>query len=148
MTGRLALVAGLALATGCSPNPRNEIPDIAAAALADMARTDPGRHLCVQRTIAAWQPAVEAGRYDPPAPPGLGELYAAPFRGGGGLKGASAGGVPIGSGAGCLDLRGPLVSGDRAMIEAHLGDAGLNNWLRRTDGDWRVVMTTSSSYRR
>ncbi len=148
MTRRAALLAGVMLVAGCSPNPRGEITAIAAAALADMASTDSGRHLCVQRTIAPWRPAAEARRYDPPAPPGFGPLFAAGFHGGGGLKGASVGGVPVGGGAGCVDLRGPLVSGDRAMIEAHLGEAGLNNWLRRTDGDWRVVMTTSSVYRR
>ncbi|MGI4731669.1 MAG: hypothetical protein ACRYFW_07980 [Janthinobacterium lividum] len=147
MRGWGTLAAGVMLATGCSPNPRNEMPAIAAAALADMASTDPGRHLCVGRTIAPWRPAAEAGRYDPPAPPGYAGLYDTGFRGGGGLKGASVGGVPVSGRPGCIDLRGPLVSGDRAMVEAHLGDASLNDWLKRTDGDWRVVMTTSSTYR-
>lgn len=149
MIGRSGLLAIGLLLAGCQPNPRNEISAIAAAALTEVQRTSPGQAPCVQRTIMPWQAAAEARRHDPPPPPGFAPLYAdGVFRGGGGLKGAAVGGVAVRGGAGCLDLRGPLVAGDRAMIEVHQRGTGLNLWLRRTDGDWRVVMTTTSAYAR
>ena len=141
-------VCVIALA-GCErqPNPRNEIAAIAEAALTEVQRTAPGQALCVDRTIAPWQTAADAHRHDPPAPPGYDALYGdGVFRGGGGLKEASVGGVAVRGGSGCLDLRGPLVSGDQAMIEVHQAATGLNLWLQRTGGDWRVVMTTTSTY--
>jgi hypothetical protein len=86
-------------------------------------------------------------RIDPPPPPGFAPLLVpGVFRGGGGIKGATVAGVAVRGGAGCFDLRGPLVKGDRAMVEVHLPGLGWNVWLRRTDGDWRVVMTTTSRY--
>lgn len=142
------LLPALALA-GCQPNPRNEISAIAQAALEDVVRTSPGQASCVARTIAPWRPPAEARRYDTPAPPGMAELYGAGvFRGGGGLKSASVGGLPVAGGTGCLVLSGPLVRGDHAMLEMRLETTSLNSWLKRTDGDWRVVMTTASVYRR
>jgi hypothetical protein len=146
---RARAVAALAFAAAaCSPNPRTEIPDIAAAALAELPVVAPGRSLCVERTIAQWHPAGEESRLDPPAPPGFAELLAQHrFPGGGGLKGDSVAGVPVRHGVGCFDLRGPLVAGDRAMITAHLRGVGLNLWLRRVGLDWRVVATTTSPYR-
>lgn len=143
---RVVVVVSVALA-GCQPNPRAEIGAIAEAALGEVWRTAPGQRLCADRTIAPWQPAAAARRHDPPAPPGYASLYDdGIFRGGGGLKGAAVGGVTLRGGPGCLDLRGPIVSGDRAMIEVRQRAIGLNVWLRRTDGDWRVVMTTTSTY--
>lgn len=142
------LVAAAAMA-GCQPNPRNEIAAVAAAGLAEVRRTAPGQPLCVARTIAPWQPAGQVGRQDPPAPPGFAALYGAGvFRGGGGLKGGSAGGVAVSGRAGCLALHGPLIAGDRAMLEVDVPSIGQNLWMRRIDGDWRVVMTTTSSYSR
>ena len=109
----------------------------------------PGKRLCVERAIASWQPAAAARRLDPPAPPGFAPLLNAPeFRGGGGLKGGEVAGVRIGAGNGCFQLRGPLIAGDHAMLEVHLPGIGWNVWARRTDGDWRVVMTTTSVYPR
>lgn len=137
----------LLAASACQPNPRNEIAAIADAAMEEVARTAPGQKLCVDRVIAPWQPADQMRRVDPPAPPGYTDLYAqGTFRGGGGIKDSTIGGVPIGTAAACFDLRGPLVSGDRAMIEVHLPGTGLNVWERRTDGVWRVVTTTTSVY--
>ena len=68
------------------------------------------------------------------------------FRGGGGVKGADVAGVAVRDGRGCFQLRGPVVAGDRAMLEVHLPGIGWNLWERRTDADWRVVMTTTSVY--
>lgn len=146
---RCALAACVVVAS-CErqPNPRNEIGAIAEAALTEVQRTAPGQALCVDRTIAPWRAATEAHRRDPPPPPGYEPLYSGSvFRGGGGLKGAAVGGVTVRGGVGCLDLRGPLVSGEHAMIEVHQAATGLNLWLQRTGGDWRVVMTTTSVYR-
>ncbi|MBW6522351.1 hypothetical protein KZ810_02470 [Sphingomonas sp. RHCKR47] len=133
--------------SACQPNPRNEIAAIADVAMEEVARTAPGQKLCVDRVIAPWQPAADVRRVDPPAPPGYADLYArGAFRGGGGISGTTVGGVPVGAAPSCFDLRGPLVSGDRAMIEVHLPGTGLNVWERRTDGVWRVVTTTTSVY--
>lgn len=148
---RAAGVMVLVALSACRPNPRNEIGEIAGAAMAEVARTarsqGPGEQLCVDRVIAPWQPAGVSRRVDPPAPPGYADLYAPDtFRGGGGIKGETIGGVRVGTSAECYDLRGPLVNGDRAMIEVHLPGVGLNVWQRRTGGVWRVVTTTTSSY--
>lgn len=145
---RGAAVALLLLA-GCQPNPRNEIGAVAAAALLEVKQTAPAQAPCVQRVIMPWRPAREAHRHDPPAPPGYEPLYApGTFRGGGGLKGAMAGGVGVGGGPDCLALRGPLIADDRAMLEVDQAATALNLWLRRIDGDWRVTMTTTSIYER
>lgn len=139
----------LLLLAGCQANPRNEIAAVADAALAEVKRTAPAQALCVDRVIPPWQPAAQARRHDPPAPPGDELLYApGVFRGGGGLKGASVGGVRVGVGTGCLTLRGPLIAGDRAMVEVDQAGTALNLWLRRADGDWRVTMTTTGVYGR
>lgn len=146
---RRAAAAGAIVlaAAACQPNPRNEITAIAGVAMEEVARTAQGRRLCVDRVIAPWRPAVEAGRVDPPAPPGYGDLYdRGTFRGGGGIKGDAVGGVRVGTSAECYDLRGPLVKGDRAMIEVHHTDIGFNVWQRRTDGVWRVATVTTSVY--
>ena len=141
-----ATVAAILLSVcACRPNPRNDIPILADTALDEVSRTAPGQRLCVDRVVAPWRPAAETGRTDPPPPPGYDSVLRAGFRGGGGLKGATAGGMTIG-GSGCFDLRGPLVDRDRAMVEVHQADTGLNVWLQRTDGDWRVVTTTTSVY--
>ena len=133
--------------SACTPNPRSEIAAIATAAMEEAVKDAPGKRLCVDRTLVPWQPPGKVQRVDPPAPPGFEGLYRAPaYRGGGALKGDGVGGVAIRSGGGCLDLRGPLIVGDRAMIEVHLPGVGWNVWERRTDGDWRVVMTTTSQY--
>lgn len=144
---RIGVAAAVAALAGCQPNPRSEIGDVARPALAELARTSADRHLCVDRTIAPWQPAAEARRIDPPPPPGFERLYApGVFRGGGGLKEARVGDVTVGGSPDCLDLRGPLIAGDLAMIEVHLPGTGWNVWMRRVAGDWRVVMTTTSRY--
>lgn len=140
------LVAGVMLAT-CRPNPRNEIGAIAQAAMAQAVADAPGKRLCVARAIAPWQPATAAHRVDPPAPPGFAPLLAAGvFRGGGGLKGADVAGVAVRERPECFHLHGPLVAGNRAMIEVRVPGVGWNVWLRRTEADWRVVMTTTSVY--
>lgn len=145
--GAAVVLIVLAAVSACQPNPRNEIADIASVAMEEVARTAPGQALCVDRVIATWQPAAMSRRIDPPAPPGYADLYApGTFHGGGGVKGATLGGVPIGTAPSCFDLRGPLVKGDRAMIEVHLPGTGLNVWERRTGGVWRVVTTTTSVY--
>lgn len=134
---------------GCQPNPRNEIAAVAQAAMAQAVADAPGKRLCVEREIAPWQPAAATGRIDTPAPPGFATLRAeGRFRGGGGLKGDEVAGVAVRSGPGCFALRGPVIAGDRAMIEVHLPGIGWNVWEKRTDGDWRVVMTTTSVYPR
>ena len=140
-------LAALGLLAGCVPNPRNEIGPIAEAAMTQIVADAAGQPVCVDRVIAPWQPSSEVRRIDPPAPPGFADLMTpGGFRGGGGIKGDQVGGARISAAAGCLDLRGPLVSGDRAMIEIHLPGVGQNLWLRRIAGDWRVVMTTTSEY--
>lgn len=147
MGRRAAGLIVLVAASACQPNPRNEIAQIAGVAMEEVARTAPGQSLCVDRVIAAWQPAAMSRRVDPPAPPGYADLYApGTFQGGGGVKGATLGGVPIDAKPWCFDLRGPLVKGDRGMIEVQLPGTGLNVWQRRTDGVWRVVTTTTSVY--
>ena len=144
---RLLGAALLLAVAGCRPNPRNEIAAVADAALTSAVAETRNPDLCVHRAISPWRPAAEARRVDTPAPPGFEPLRAAGvFRGGGALKGAQAGGVRVAEGAGCLDLRGPLVAGDRAMVELQQGPSGWNLWLRKTDGDWRMVMTTTSAY--
>lgn len=149
MAARAAGLIALAAVSACSPNPRNEIAAIAGVAMEEVARTAQGQRLCVDRVIAPWQPAAKARRIDPPAPPGFEDLYAAEtFRGGGGIKGGSVGGVAVGTSAACFDLRGPSVKGDRAMVEVHHADIGYNVWQRRTDGVWRVVTVTTSVYAR
>lgn len=143
----LALLPVILAGAGCQPNPRTEIGAVAEAALAELQRTSPGHPFCVERTIAPWQTAIAARRRDPPAPPGFAGLYDSHvFRGGGGLKGAAVGAAIVRGGAGCVDLRGPLIDGDKAMVEVHLPGIGWNVWLHRVAGDWRVVMTTTSSY--
>ena len=143
----VAGAALIALLAGCTPNPRNEIPAIVAAAMREAVEQAPGKPLCVERIIGRWQTAREVMRLDTPAPPGFEDLRAERgFHGGGGIKGAAVGGVAVRSGQECFDLRGPVIAGDRAMIEAHLPGIGWNLWLRRADGDWRVVMTTTSTY--
>jgi hypothetical protein len=150
--GRLlpARAAALAcLAAGCQPNPRSEIEAIATAGLAALRQSAPAEPPCVGRTIAPWQPPSQGRRPDPSAPPGFAGLYApGVFRGGGGLKGAAIGGVAVSGRPGCIDLRGPLIDGDRAMLEAAAAPMARNLWLRRTDGQWRVVATTLSRYSR
>lgn len=141
----------LLTASACQPNPRNEIAAIADAAMEEVARTANAKvfsaPLCVDRVIAPWEPAQYSLRIDPPAPPGFADLYAPDtFRGGGGVKGALVGGIPVAARPECLSLFGPLIRGDRAMIEVHLPGTGLNVWERRTDGVWRVVTTTTSVY--
>ena len=137
------------LLAGCTVNPRNEIAAIAEATLAEVARTAPGQRLCVDRTVTPWSPASEARRVDPPAPPGFSALFApGVFRGGGGLAGSRIGGVAISGKPGCFDLRGPVVSGDRALMEVHLPGTGWNGWLRKHDGRWRVAAVTTSYYPR
>lgn len=149
MAARAAGLIALAAVSACSPNPRNEIAEIASVAMEEVARTARGQRLCVDRVIAPWQPATVSRRIDPPAPPGFDKLYAAgTFRGGGGIKGDAVGGVRVGTSAGCFDLRGPLVSGNRAMIEVHHDNTGFNVWQRRTDGVWRVAAVTTSVYAR
>ena len=144
---RIAALMGCIAIAGCQPNPRTEIAAIAEAALAEVSRTAPGQALCVERTIVPWRPAAELMRKDPSPPPGYEGLYGpGVFRGGGGIKGDVVGAMAVRSGASCFDLRGPLVAGDRAMLEVHLPGTGFNLWLRRTDGDWRVVTTTTSVY--
>ena len=139
----------LLAASACQPNPRNEIAAIAGVAMEEVARTAQGQRLCVDRVIAPWQPAAKVRRVDPPPPPGYENFYDAPsFLGGGGIKGASIGGVAVGTSVECFDLRGPVVIGDRAMIEVHHADIGFNVWQRRTDGVWRVVTVTTSVYAR
>lgn len=141
------VLAIAALAAGCVPNPRNEIAAVAEAAMREAVREAPGKALCVDRVITRWQPATKVRRIDPPPPPGFADLLAeGVFRGGGGLKGDAIGGVAIRGGAGCYDLRGPVISGNRAMIEVHIPGVGWNVWMRRTQADWRVVMTTTSVY--
>ena len=147
MIGRLALGAGVTALASCTPNPRNEIAGIAQAAMAEATKDAPGKRLCVARAIGTWRPAAIDRRIDPPAPPGFAQLLReGVFRGGGGLKGAAVGSVAVRSGAGCFDLRGPLIDGDRAMLEVHVARVGWNVWLHKVDGDWRVVMTTTSVY--
>lgn len=141
-----AAAAALLMLGACRANPRNEVPAVADAALTEVSRTAPGERLCVDRIISPWRPAGEVQWSDPPPPPGFENLSRAAFRGGGGLKGASVGGMAIGAGRDCFDLRGPLVDGDRAMVEVHRPGTGFNLWLQRTDGDWRVVTTTTSVY--
>ena len=149
MAARAAGLIALAAVSACSPNPRNEIAAIAGGAMEEVARTARGQRLCVDRVIAPWQPAAVSRRIDPPAPPGFEKLYAAgTFRGGGGIKGDAIGSVRVGTSAGCFDLRGPLVSGDHAMIEVHRADTGFNVWQRRTDGVWRIAVVTTSVYAR
>lgn len=145
--------AGLMLlaASACQPNPRNEIAQIADVAMEEVARTANAQvfsaPLCVDRVITPWQPAHYARRIDPPAPPGFADLYAPDsFRGGGGVKGAIVGGIPVATRPECFALFGPLIRGDRAMIEVHVPGIGFNIWERRTDGVWRVVTTTTSDY--
>lgn len=137
----------LVMLAGCTPNPRAEIPAIVAAAMREAVEDAPDKPLCVDRFVAPWQPAETAGRVDTPAPPGFEPLRArGVFRGGGGIKGEETGGVAIRSGASCFALRGPLVSGDMAMIEVGQPGIGWNVWLRRQSGGWRAVMTTTSLY--
>ena len=139
---RLAFGA-VVLIAGCQPNPRNEIAAVARAALAEAARKTP----CVDRTISQWQPATTARRVDTTAPSGFDDLRADhAFRGGGALSGSRIAGVAIRGGAGCIDLRGPVIDGDRALIELHLAPVSRNAWLRKVDGNWRVVATTRSYY--
>ncbi len=146
--GAAGLVLLVAM-SACQPNPRNEIAAIAGVAMEEVARTAQGQRLCVDRVIAPWQPATTARRVDPPAPPGYDDFYTSPsFLGGGGIKGASIGGIAVGTSTGCFDLRGPVVIGDRAMIEVHHADTGFNVWQRRTDGVWRVVTVTTRVYAR
>ena len=137
----------LLAAAGCRPNPRNEIHAVTDAALTSAVAETRDKGLCVHRAIAPWRPAGEARRVDTPAPPGFAPLrIVGVFRGGGALKGKQVGGVRVAEEGICLDLRGPLIAGDRAMVELHSAPAGWNLWLRKTDGDWRVVMTTTSAY--
>lgn len=151
MARNVAALVVLLAASACQPNPRNEIAQIADVAMAEVARTANARvfsaPLCVDRIIPPWQPAQHARRIDPPAPPGFADLYAPDtFRGGGGVRGAIVGGILVASRPECFTLYGPLIRGDRAMIEVHLPGTGLNVWQRRTGGVWRVVTTTTSVY--
>ena len=145
--GLVAPAMAACLLAGCSDNPRTQIQPIVEAAMVSMTIDAPGRSLCVDRTIALWQPNDEVKRIDTPTPPGFEDLRReGVFRGGGGIKGDMVGPARVGSGAGCFDLRGPLIDGDRAMVEVHLPGIGHNIWLRRTGPDWRAVMSTTSEY--
>jgi hypothetical protein len=142
----ILVLAGAALAA-CQPNPRNEIAGVAQAAMAQAVADAPGKALCVERAVAPWRPAAQVRRIDTPAPPGFASLRGeGVFRGGGGLRGDEVAGVAVRGGMECFQLRGPLVAGDRAMLEVGQPGIGWNVWLRKTQADWRVVMTTTSVY--
>lgn len=142
----VSALVGMALA-GCQPNPRNEIAAIVEATMAQAVADAPGKRLCVERAIAPWRPAKNANRVDTPAPPGFAWLRGdQAFRGGGGVKGDNVAGVAVREGANCFQLRGPLIAGEQAMMEVGQPGFGWNVWLRRTEADWRVVMTTTSVY--
>ena len=142
----ILMLASAAL-SACKPNPRNEIAGVAQAAMAQAVADAPGKPLCVERAVAPWRPAAQVKRIDTPAPPGFASLRAeGVFRGGGGLRGDEVAGVVVRGGEECFHLRGPLVAGDRAMLEVGQPGIGWNVWLRKTQADWRVVMTTTSVY--
>ena len=131
------LLAGVVLA-GCVPNPRNEIPAVLAAAVAELAekQTAPS---CVEREVRRLAATTAED-----APSGFSDLLASRFRGGGGIKGAAVAGVPIRHHPTCHQLYGPVIADDRALVRAEAVGEQVDVWLRRSDERWHA----STSVRR
>ena len=129
-------------ATGCSPNPRTELPDVIAAMALSLAQ-DSGTATCVERLVVRWSPSDRMPDRQPP--PGFANLTkVATFRGGGGIGGPSVGGVAIGGSTGCVRLRGPVIDGNRAMVAAERSSRVAAYWLRKRQDAWTVVGRTGA----